>query len=182
MPPIAEGLFTVTSSPRNLFADQARATPRFCDFGLEKCSVGSRQAGRRGSHPQMKTSGTCEELLTRPGTRWATVYTVPRKQVAGPRELEAARPPDLFSIRRGPLRNGHGEDCPSGKIVSGVITEAILNRTPLAPSSQSRHSAEGRRIINKALEKGLQKAVQSAYECAGICRGCGGHTGPAERQ
>jgi tetratricopeptide (TPR) repeat protein len=70
----------------------------------------------------------------------------------------------LFFVWRCAVRNGYGSSALSGRNV-GVITEAILNRGPVAPVRLNPDiPAKLEEIINKALEKDRKLRYQSATE------------------
>src|SRR5678815_5650058 len=120
---------------------------KILDFGIAKLITTDRDA----ADTYAPTVGG-EDSLTRSGMAIGTVAYMSPEQVRG-EELDART--DLFSFGLVLYEMATGQQAFSGR-TSGVILEAILNRTPLAPAQINPSlPQELQRIINKLLELSL---------------------------
>ena len=150
----SKGIVHRDIKPANIFL--TTRGPKILDFGLAKATSGP---GASGDVDQ--ATRTAAAQLTEPGSTMGTMsYMSPEQVRAEPLDART----DLFSLGVVLYEMATGTR-PFRGASSGVIVDAILNRSPVAPSQVNSGVAEPlERVIDKCLEKDRTLRYQHASD------------------
>ncbi len=156
----SEGIIHRDIKPANIFITK-RGHAKILDFGLAKNIDPDGIASEIAAQPTQSLSFVAEEHLTSPGTALGTVAYMSPEQIRA-RELDGRT--DLFSFGIVLYEMATGRlPFPGGS--SGLITEAILHRNPVAPMRINPDISLGlQEVICRALEKDSNLRYQHATD------------------
>jgi len=156
----SEGIVHRDIKPANIFITR-RGRVKILDFGLAKSMRPESFASQIAAQATQALSYVAEEHLTSPGTAMGTAAYMSPEQVRA-EELDGRT--DLFSFGIVLYEMATGR-LPFQGASSGVLTEAILNRNPVAPLQVNPNVLPAlQEVIRRALEKDRRLRYQNAAD------------------